>query len=91
MSVLQKYLKGFGLRSSTPSFDSGQEVSVFLTGYGGSDGAGLARVGDTTLRIPDAPVGKEGARVRIRVESFDDSKHVGEATYLETVSEGSAF
>jgi hypothetical protein len=91
MSVLAKYLEGFGLRSSKPSFDAGQEPSVFLTGYDESDGAALARVGDSLLRIPDAPKEQVGARVRIRVESFDDSKHVGEATYVETISKGGAF
>jgi hypothetical protein len=88
MSLLEKYLAGWGFRSSKPDFDPGQEITVFVTGYDGD--APVARVGDTVLRIEDAPADVVDTRVRLRVESFDDNDHTGTATYLEYVGE-SAF
>jgi hypothetical protein len=88
MSRFDKYLEGWGFRSKYPSFDVGDEISVFVTGS--EDGVQLARVGDTKLRIPGAPDDLVDKRVRLRVTEFDDEEHVGEAEYIETVGE-SAF
>jgi hypothetical protein len=88
MSRFEKYTKGWSFRSRHPSFDVGDEISVFVTGS--EDGVQLARIGDSKLRIPDAPGDLLDKRVRIRVTEFDDDEHVGEAEYLETVGE-SAF
>lgn len=88
MSLLEKYLAGWTFRSTTPSFEPGEELSLFVTGY--ENGVAVARVGDTRLRLPDAPSGLTDKRVRLRVTAFDDDRHVGEATYEETVGE-SAF
>lgn len=89
MSLLDKYVAGWTFRSNTPSFDAGDEVELFVTGR--EDGAQIARVGDSKLRLDeDAPNGLLDKRVRLRVTSFDDDAHVGEAEYVETVGE-SAF
>ncbi|USZ68889.1 hypothetical protein NGM10_03925 [Halorussus salilacus] len=88
MSFLDKYLAGWGFRSHTPSFDPGEEITVFVTGHDGD--TPVARVGNTILRVENAPADAVDARVRLRVESFDDDAHTGTATYLERVGE-SAF
>lgn len=88
MSLLEKYTKGWSFRTNKPSFSAGDEISVFVTGT--EAGTQIARVGDTKLRLPDAPDDIVDKRVVLRVTSFDDDSHVGEAEYLETVGE-SAF
>ncbi|MFB6071852.1 MAG: hypothetical protein ABEJ88_02695 [Halobacterium sp.] len=88
MSLLGKYTKGWSFRTNKPSFDEGDDLSVFVTGT--EDGVPVARVGDSKLRLVDAPDGLVDKRVRLRVTSFDDDTHTGEAEYLETVGE-SAF
>jgi len=88
MSLFQKYLAGWEFRSNKPSFEAGDEVELFVTGR--EDGVQVAHVGDSKLRIADAPDGLLDKRVRLEVTSFDDNDHVGEAEYLEVVGE-SAF
>ncbi|MFC7155513.1 hypothetical protein ACFQPA_08590 [Halomarina halobia] len=81
---LGSYLRGL-FRTTTPAFEEGQELTVFVTGHRG--GTPVARVGDTVLRVIDAPEGLLDSRVRIRVTSFDANDHTGEAEYLERVGE----
>jgi hypothetical protein len=83
-------LAGWGFRTATPSFEPGTEVTLFVTGTD-ADGP-VARVGDTVLRVADVPADETvlDRKVRLRVESFDDDRHEGRATYLATVGE-SAF
>ncbi|MFC6836437.1 DUF7513 family protein [Halomarina ordinaria] len=81
------YLRGL-FRTSTPAFEEGQELSVFVTGY--RDGTAVARIGDTVIRVPDAPNGALDKRVLVRVTEFDAGDSTGRAEYLETVGE-SAF
>ena len=88
MSLLDKYFAGLGFRTNTPTFEPGQEITAFVTGYDGD--SPVVRIGDTVLRVADAPVEAVDARVRLKVESFDASDHTGTATYLERVGE-SAF
>ena len=88
MSLLDKYLAGWGFRTNTPEFEPGEEITAFVTGYDGE--APVVRIGDTVLQVADAPVEAVDARVRLEVESFDASTHTGTATYLERVGE-SAF
>ncbi|WP_435360329.1 DUF7513 family protein [Haloarchaeobius sp. DFWS5] len=85
MSLLSSVFAGFGLRSATPTFEKGAEVPVFVTGT--DDGDALARVGDSHLRITgvENPESLVDERVRVRVESFDEEHHVGEATLLDVV------
>lgn len=90
MSRLDALLAGWGFRTATPSFDPDAEITAFVTGAEG-DGP-VARIGDTRLRVVGVPDGESlvDRRVRLRVESFDESAHEGRATYVETVGE-SAF
>lgn len=88
MSLLEKYLAGVGFRTNTPDFDVGDEITVFVTGYNGE--TPVVRIGDTVLRVEDAPPEAIDARVRLRVESFDDNDHTGTASYLERIGD-SAF
>lgn len=87
MSLREKYLAGWWFRTNEPEFEPGEEVSAFVTG---DDGEGpVARVGDTVLRIEDAPENSLDTRVRLRVDSFDADDNRGTATYLETVGHSS--
>jgi hypothetical protein len=91
MSLLEKYTKGWTFRTNKPSFDAGDDLSVFVTGV--EDGTPIARIGDSKLRIADAPADPAALvdkRVRVTVTDFDDSAHTGSADYVETVGE-SAF
>ncbi|WP_226010024.1 DUF7513 family protein [Halomicrobium salinisoli] len=87
-SFLRQYFRGWSFRTSTPSFDPGQEVVVTLTDYDDERGRVFARVGDSRLYAGDghgeSAVGK---RVRFRVDSFDADEHVGEGEVLEVVGE----
>ena len=87
MSLREKYLAGLTFRTNKPSFEPGEEISAFVTGYHGT--TPVARVGDSILRIEGAPDDALDTRVRLRVEEFDDNDHDGTATYLETVGESS--
>lgn len=78
-------LAGLGFRSATPTFEPGQELEVVVTGY--DEGAALARIGDTVLRIPGAPPGLTDTTVRIEVTAFDEETHEGKATFLDRVEE----
>lgn len=88
MSLKDKYLAGWWFRTNKPSFEPGEEITAFVTGYDGD--APVARIGDTILRVEDAPADAMDTQVRLRVDSFDGNDHEGTATYLETVGE-SAF
>jgi len=88
VSLLEKYTKGWWFRTNKPSFATGDEVSVFVTAV--DAGTPVARVGDTVLRIPDGDPALVDKRVIVRVTSFDEDDHVGEAEHLRTVGE-SAF
>jgi hypothetical protein len=88
MSLLEKYTKGWSFRTNKPSFRAGEEISVFVTGVEGDDP--IARIGDTKLRVRGGSADLVDSRVLLRVTSFDDDSHTGEAEYVETVGE-SAF
>ena len=88
MSLISKYLKGWSFRSRRTSFTVGEEIDVFLTGV--RDGAVVARVGDTIIRVPDANPAYVDTRCRVRITDFDDGDATGEATFLQKVGE-SAF
>jgi len=87
MSLRRKYFAGLAFRTNKPTFEPGEEISAFVTGYEGD--TPIVRVGDTILRVEDAPEDVLDTRVRLRVEAFDDNDHDGTATYLETVGESS--
>ncbi|QCC47993.1 DUF7513 family protein [Halobellus limi] len=83
MSRLDKFLAGLRFRSSTPSFEVGDEVPAFVTGR--TDDGLLVRVGDTVLELPDADQSLVDAKVTIEIESFDESTHRGTARVVEVL------
>jgi hypothetical protein len=87
-SFFRKYFKAWSFRSAKPTFDPGDELEVFVTGV--RNGTPVARIGDTVIEIPDAPVELVDSRVRIRVTDFDSGKYEGRAEFGEKVGE-SAF
>lgn len=87
-SFFRKYLQGWSFRSSTPAYDEGDEIEVFLTGVRG--GTPVARIGDTLIEVPDAPPQMVDSRVAVRVTEFDPEHNRGTAKFVEKVGE-SAF
>jgi hypothetical protein len=91
MSRFSAFTEGWSFRSSTPTFERGQEIAAFVTGR--ENGTQIARIGDTVLRLDTADEGDEDlldTRVRLRVEDFDTDDHTGRATVLERLG-GSSF
>lgn len=82
---MKQFLAGLGFRTATPSFDPGQVLQLLITGYNGD--TAVARVGDTVLRLPEAPPGLTDTTVRIEVTSFDENASEGEATFLDRIEE----
>lgn len=87
MSRLDAFLEGWSFRSNTPTFEEGQELAAFVTGYDAEEGVALVRIGDTVLRIPDGSPNLVDTQVRLRIEAFDANDHTGRATVLERISE----
>ena len=87
MSRLSMFLTGIGFRTNRPAFEPGEEVVAFVTGV--EDGQAVVRIGDTKLRLEDAPDDPLDRQVRLRVEEFDGNDHTGTASYLETVGQSS--
>lgn len=88
MSIMEKWLAGWSFRTRYPDYEPGETIEVMVTGM--TDGKAKARIGDSILRIKDAPEGSENMRVLVEIEEWDTEDHIGEGTYLETVGE-SAF
>ncbi|NUB92669.1 TRAM domain-containing protein [Haloterrigena sp. SYSU A121-1] len=87
MSLFSKYLEGWRFRSSEPTFEPGDEISVFVAESNGTDGR--AYVGDTRLTVEGAGPETVEKRVRVRVTEFDDSSATGRGELLEVVGESS--
>jgi hypothetical protein len=88
VSRFEKFLAGWSLRSSTPDYEPGDVIEVMVTGAEGD--RAIARIGDSTLRIEGAPGDAADTRIRVAVETWDETAHRGTGTYRETVGE-SAF
>lgn len=90
LTFLNGYLEGLAFRTSTPSFDVGAELTLFVTDYDETDDVAVARVGESRLAIPDATADAVGNRARITVTEFDDTVYRGQAELHETL-DGGAF
>ncbi|QKK03539.1 MAG: hypothetical protein HND55_13230 [Pseudomonadota bacterium] len=58
-------------RTSTPSFEPGDLVEVYLTAFDASTGEGEARIGDSVLKVSGATADQVDRLVTLRVASFD--------------------
>jgi len=67
-------------RTTHPSFEAGQQLKVYLTGFDGASGKGKARIGDTILQVEGATADQVDSLLDIQVESFDAAAHLGTAT-----------
>ncbi|WP_440991279.1 DUF7513 family protein [Haloarchaeobius baliensis] len=85
MSSLSSVFAGIGFRTSTPSFSQGEEVTAFVSGV--QDGDAVLRIGDSRLAVSgvDDPADLVDERVRVRVETFDETSHSGTAVLLAVV------
>ncbi|KDS91781.1 30S ribosomal protein S1 [Halorubrum saccharovorum] len=88
MSRFDKFFAGFSFRDSTPDYAPGDVIEVMVTGE--DSGTAVARIGDSTLRVEDAPDDAVNTRVLVAVDTWDEADHRGTGTYRETVGE-SAF
>ncbi|MFB6126184.1 MAG: hypothetical protein ABEJ79_02640 [Halolamina sp.] len=97
MSFLDPFTTGLGFRSTTPSFDAGEEFEAFVTGR--EDGDAVVRVGDTRLRLngtdPDTASDAAAAdrvapdtRVHVRVTRFDDDEAAGDVELVAVLDDG---
>ena len=66
-------------RSSTPSFDVGQEITVYITGFDSDSALGEARIGDSVLTVQGVEASHVDRLVALRVEEFDLASSRGRA------------
>jgi hypothetical protein len=89
VSIFSKFLTGLSFRTTTPSFEAGAEIEVYVTEVDDESGELVAQVGETRLHFENGDADIVGCRVLARVESFDDAAHRGRVTHIETLSKGS--
>ena len=88
MSFVDKYMAGWKFRTTKPDYDPGETIEVMVTSM--MDGKAKARIGDSVLRIKEAPDDSLNMRILVEIDEWDSEDHIGEGTYLETIGE-SAF
>lgn len=82
MSRFSAFVEGLAFRTTTPTFDVGQEIPLIITGREGDDA--VARVGDTKLRLPGSDL-RVDDEIIARITSFDDGSYTGQAEFVENV------
>lgn len=88
MSIFDAFFSGWQLRSSTPNFEEGEEITVTLTNYDEQEGSMYARVGDSKIYIDDGFSSDDiGKQVQVKVSEFETTDHVGRAEVLQVVGE----
>lgn len=85
MSAFDSFLDGLRFRTTHPSFEEGEQIVAFVTGYD-EDGA-IARIGDTILYLPDESATVVDSQVRLTVTEFDVNDHVGRGEIDEVIGE----
>lgn len=73
----KKLFTNWRFRTTTPTFEPGQQLELYLTGF--DAGCGEARVGDTLIEIEGTSAAQIDFLVKITVQSFDKSTHRGKA------------
>lgn len=81
------FLESWTFRSRTPAFDEGEILELYVSAVDPEDGNSVAYVGDTKLRITNGEPDLVDSKVRVELESFNDSEHNGKVTLLEVLSE----
>lgn len=87
MNMLDRFLHGFSFRSAYPSFEEGQRITAYMTGYSDSSGQGIMRVGDTTITVRNASPEMVGRQVTVEINSFHEAEHRGTAVFLDSSAE----
>lgn len=84
---LDKVLAGWTFRTSKPVYETGEELTAFVTGA--NESTPVVRIGDTIITL----TGTEGhgrlidRRVRFRVTEFDSERHEGTGELLTVFEE----
>ena len=89
MSALHKFLAGWSFRTTTPSLEPGETVSVFVAEYEPETGEGIVFVGDTRLAVANFDPDALGDRVAVRITDFDPDESVGRGEFEGVVEESS--
>ncbi|EMA23582.1 DUF7513 family protein [Haloarcula argentinensis] len=89
MSMFSKFLTGMSFRSTTPTFEAGEEIEVYVTELDEESGELVAQVGETRLHFENGEADIVGCRVLATVESFDNAEHRGRVSHRKTLSQGS--
>jgi hypothetical protein len=85
MSLLDRLRSAVTFRTSTPTFEPGEEFTAYVTG---TNQAGLVvRIGDSKLHIAGGDASLVDKQVRLTVSSFDPATSEGEAELLSVVDE----
>lgn len=71
--------RNWRFRDAKPGFVPGEEIRAYLTGFDPASGEGMARIGDTVLKVTGAEAVQLDQLVDLRVESFDPARAVGRA------------
>ncbi|SDZ76994.1 hypothetical protein SAMN04488065_0175 [Haloplanus vescus] len=79
----RKLFAGLTFRTNKPTYDAGDELTAFVTGY--AEGVARVRIGDTVITLPDAQSGLTDQLVKIRVTEFDDADATGQAELLDVL------
>lgn len=75
--------KTWTFRSAHPTFEAGEELTVYLTTIDADTGRAEARIGDSILEVSGARAEQLDQLVTLKVDSFDASSHRGRAQLIE--------
>lgn len=78
--------RNWRFRDAKPAFAPGEEIRAYLTGFDASSGKGMARIGDTVLKVSGADADQVDRLVTLRVADFDSAHGVGHAVITASPS-----
>lgn len=82
---MNSWFQYWTFRTSTPSFEEGEEFVVEVNDFDSARGEPVARIGDSRLFLPDLDQEAKGALIQLRVTSFDSDNNTGTAERIETI------
>jgi hypothetical protein len=71
------WLESLEFRTAMPRFQDGETVNLIVTDYHEEEGEGIARVGDTVLRIEGVGPSDVNEQRTIKITQFDEGTHTG--------------